>query len=132
MKPAITVQKYSQTDEGFWKLMGPMFASALIKRELGVAMSSDETYSWFLAFTGHQFAGFCALTPEKQGSRLRHVYALPDFRSNGVATQLIGSAIAASPKPIVLTVKGSEAGFYKRFGFQETNKKRGQYVEMVK
>lgn len=131
-KPATTVQKITQSEEGFWDLMGPFFASALVKRELGVAMSSDESYTWFLAIAHGEVQGFCAVTNEKKGSRLRHVYVVPEHRHNGVATQVIGVAITSSPKPIVVTVKGSEVGFYKKFGFTLTDKKRGQYVDMVK
>ncbi len=128
----IKVDRYSQEDDGFWQLMGRYFASAAVKRELGIAMNSDEFYTWFLAFKGDCLAGFCAVTTEKHGSRLRHVYVLPEYRSNGVATQLLGVAIAGSVKPIVLTVKESEAAFYSRFEFKPNGKARGQYVDLVK
>lgn len=126
----VQVKSFNQSGKGFWSLMGPMFASALVKRELGISMSSDETYTWFLALDGRQLIGFCAVTPEKSGSRLRHVYVLPEFRDSGVATQLVEAAIAASEKPLHLSVRKDEADFYEKFGFASTGKARGQYVEM--
>lgn len=131
-RSVVKVERYNQEDEGFWGLMGRYFASAKVKRELGVAMSSDETYSWFVAFKDGDLAGFCAMSPEKHGSRLRHVYVLPEHRSNGIATQLVGVAIAGSPKPIALTVRKSEAAFYSRFEFKPNGKTRGQYIDLVK
>lgn len=131
-RPRIKVEAFNQEDEGFWDLMGQYFASAKVKRDLGIAMSSDESYQWFLAFSGDRLAGFCAMTPEKVGSRLRHVYVLEEFRSNGVATQLIGVAISGSAKPIILTVKSEDSSLYSRFEFKPNGKARGQYIDLVK
>ena len=132
VKKKIEVEQFNQEDEGFWNWMGRHFASAQIKRELGIPMSSDETYQWFLAFSGKDLAGFCAVTPERSGSRLRHVYVLPEFRNSGTGKQLIAAAITSVKKPLVVTVKADDASFYTKFEFKPNGKAKGQYIDMIK
>lgn len=119
----MNVEKYAQSGEGFWELMGPMFASAKVKRDLGIAMSSDESYQWFLAFNGSELAGFCAVVPGKSVDYLKHLYAIDGAK---VEVLLLGSAIAASTKTIQATAKESEVHHYLKQGFKEV-KQRGQY-----
>lgn len=128
MKPAIQVQKYSQSDEGFWELMGPMFASAELKKIMGVAMSSEESYTWMLASAGNNIVGFCAITPEKIGSRIRYVYA----ETEPVFTQLMGVAATLATAPVIRMEKASKAKKYDRFGLKPSGKTKGSYVELVK
>lgn len=132
MGKIMKVEKMVQTDEGFWFLMGPFFASAKVKRELGIAMSSDESYTWFLALDKGEVLGFCAMTKERKGSRLRHVYVVEEHRKRKVATQVVGVALTMSLKPISLTVKADDVSFYEKMGFSAAGKGRGSYVEMVR
>lgn len=60
------IQKFNQEDPDFWLLMGRNFASASIRKELGVSMSSDESYSWLLAMEEGKVVGFCAIAPSKK------------------------------------------------------------------
>lgn len=126
-RPKIEVDQYNQEDDGFWDLMGRYFASAKVKRDLGIAMSSDETYIWFLAFADNDLAGFCAIVPQKSGTVLKHLYCISEVK--GIDTQLIGCAVAAASKPIHATVKDEELPLYQKFEFKEV-KRRGQYIEV--
>lgn len=122
----IKVEQFNQEDEGFWELMGRYFASAKVKRDLGIAMNSDETYQWFLAFIGDRLAGFCALSPAKTGTDLKHLYVV---EGEGVETQLLGCAIAAASKPLRATVREDEFALYEKQGFKVV-KRRGQYIQI--
>jgi hypothetical protein len=56
----LIVKTMSQDSEGFWQLMGRFFADRCVRKELGMAMSSDERYTWFVAIDGNTVLGFCA------------------------------------------------------------------------
>ena len=127
----IEVRQFNQEDKGFWTLMGRWFASAQVKRDLGIAMNSDETYTWFLAFINGELAGFCALVPAKNHTDLKHVYVLPGHEEKGIEKQVVSAAVTAGKKPFKATVRQEELPFYQKFEFTKVGD-RGQYVQIVK
>lgn len=130
VRQKIKVEQWSQEDEGFWEWMGKWFASKELKKTLDVAMNSDPDYAWFLAFSEGELVGFCAVTPEKTGSRLRYVHAIN--ADSHVLTQIVAAAVTASTKPIYRLAKELDVEFYDRFEFKRTGRTKGAYVELVK
>lgn len=129
----MTIKMVKDKDDGFWPLMGPMFASAEVRRSLGVSMSSDDSYSWVVGMSKSKLVGFCAVTPDKSGVRLRHLYVNPDKRGSGFGSQLIRRVVSDfAQTPIIVWAKSDMCGFYERFGFVSSGKSRGRYSEMVR
>jgi hypothetical protein len=126
------IQKFNQEDEDFWRLMGRYFASAKIKRDLGISMSSDESYVWFLALDKGSVVGFCAIVPSKSCCELKHDYVFSD-RGGATHQKVVSEALKYAiktkslDKPIKSTVRFSELSFYETLGFLKVSDK-GQYV----
>lgn len=125
------IKEFNQEDAGFWQLMGRHFASPVIRRELGVAMSSDESYVWLLAMDGDSLVGFCAIAPQTNKASIRHLYVFPASRGKKIGTRLVSYAAKIPTKTAkVATVSQQCLGIWARCGFQESGKVRGQYVEV--
>ena len=77
-----------QTDQGFWEIMGPIFASKDIRKALGIAPASDETYLWEVCVTQDAcLCGFSALVPGRK--EIKHGYVFPEFRRLGIYRKLV-------------------------------------------
>jgi len=84
------VIRYAHGEKDFWQIMGPCFASAEIRRHLGVPLTSDEGYVWFLAMNGVELSGFAAVKAQKNGiCEFKHAYIFGDYRKNGLYTKLL-------------------------------------------
>lgn len=127
----IDVQLFNQADKAFWEIMGPWFASAKLKRDLGIAMSSDDSYLWFIAFSDRRLVGFCAVVPRKKSAELKHLYVLSEAQSMGVETQLLGMAIASTASALKATVRKDELPHYEKQGFKVTSN-RGSYFQVAR
>jgi GNAT superfamily N-acetyltransferase len=125
----VIIQKFNQEDPDFWLLMGRNFASAAIRRELGVPMSSDESYLWLLAMESGKVIGFCAIATNKKGDTIRHLYVVAEKRGQGIGGKLIKKA-ASTKSPKVATVSSKCLSLWSRCGFSPTGAERGQYVEV--
>lgn len=54
---------------------------------------------------------------EDEGSSLGRVVTAAAHRSRGLATRLVGAALAASPRPVRINAQSHLVGWYERFGF---------------
>lgn len=126
------IERFNQEDPDFWQLMGRNFASSQIKRDLGIAMSSDDSYLWFLALEKGSVVGFCAIVPSKSHCELKHDYVFSD-RLGATHKKIVSEAVKyaaktkALQKPIKATVKATEIDFYEMAGFSKVSTK-GQYA----
>jgi hypothetical protein len=121
------VEKMTQLDEGFWALMGPFFASAKVKRDLGVAMSSDENYKWILAFLKGQVVGFVTIVPGKDCEHVKHLYSVDS--DHAVLTNLLKAATKTNPLKLAI-VAPEELPIWEAHGFSKTGKTKGRYFEV--
>lgn len=87
------IKRYKHGEGDFWNLMGPFFASAAVRRELEIAMSSDENYIWFLALDGGAVIGFAALEMNGEVAILRHAYVVPERRANGIYVKILAARL---------------------------------------
>jgi predicted N-acetyltransferase YhbS len=135
------IQKINQNEEDFWKLMGPFFASAKVKRDLGVAMSSDESYTWLLVMEKGQVAGFCAIVPIKAGSfpftgagsDFRYFYVPPESANRQrISDKLMKEALkTVKDQNLKAVILPDEKPFWESFGFVEVFR-RGKYPTMAR
>jgi hypothetical protein len=135
------IEQMTQSDEGFWNLMGPFFASAKVKRDLGVAMSSDESYTWLLALTRGEVVGFCAIVFIKsgsfpfrgEGSDFRYFYALPEAPDkNKISKKLMTEALKLTKgRNLKAVILPEEKPFWESYGFSEVFC-RGRYPTMAR
>ncbi len=128
----IKIKHYFHGEGDFWHRMGHCFASALIQRELGVPLTSDEACTWFLAFDGDALAGFAAIKLLKGDvAELKHSYVFPAYRNNGVYTLLLRARLdyVRQTKCTLCraTVAPALQQHYAEAGFTEV-RRQGRYV----
>jgi hypothetical protein len=121
------VQKINQEDEDFWQLMGRHFASAKVKRDLGVAMSSDESYTWLLAMEKGRVVGFCAIVPVKDYEQIKHLYSID---GDAAVLSKILKVVAKGKQPKRAIVSPEELPVWESQGFTKTGKLKGRYIEV--
>lgn len=122
------INKMRQSDEGFWGLMGPFFASAQVRQLMGVTMNSDESYKWFIAIESGVVIGFCATTPDK-GHCFRVRYAHVVSGNLQVKTKLLIAA-AQDGVSVKKSMVGKDFISWENAGFTYTGKEKGHYKEM--
>jgi len=75
--------------ERFYLLLGPFLISRKVRRELGMAISSDENYRWIVALDGERAVGFGAVELCGEAVQLRHAYVIPEARGQGIYGEMI-------------------------------------------
>lgn len=123
---------YRHGEADFWQRMGPMFASAQVRRELGAAMTSDESYVWWVALDGDVVAGFAAMEVGKGVCHLRHAYVDAAYRGQGLYRRLFDARLAAAVETglrIRVVVNARSLAMAQEHGFVEVGR-RGQYTVM--
>lgn len=120
----------SQDSERFWELMGRFFADRCIRKELGMAMSSDERYTWFVAIEGETVLGFCAAVNTPAGVEFKHRWVQPSRRGQGIGRALFDARLEfAKDRPIKAIVVPSVQSLFERRGFVKV-RQQGRYPVM--
>jgi GNAT superfamily N-acetyltransferase len=116
--------------EGFWEMMGRFFADRHIRKELGMAMSSDERYTWFVAVNGATVLGFCAAVFTPAGVEFKHRWVLPSHRGQGIGYALFEARLEfARDRPIKAVAVPSVQALFERHGFVKV-RQQGRYPVM--
>ena len=126
----MNVKRYAHGEGDFWQRMGPFLASAQVRRELGVAITSDEKTVWWLAIDGSDILGFCAARVQGDVCHLRHDYVVPGARGNGIYRALFSARLEGCQgmgKVMRATVSKNSLPQYLGSGFVATGT-RGQYT----
>lgn len=124
------IKTMTQDSEGFWQLMGRFFADRCVRRELGMAMSSDESYTWFVAIDGDTVLGFCAAVATRAGIEFKHRWVLPSHRGQGIGRALFEARLDfAGDRPIKAVAVPSVQALFERHGFTKV-RQQGRYPVM--
>lgn len=83
------IREYQHGEGDFWQLMGPFFASATIRRELGRPLSSDENYVWWISLDGGKVTGFGAIRQKRKVVEFCHAYVFPSCRGQGIYREIV-------------------------------------------
>lgn len=135
--PRIRILKHSVEAEKkeLFCLIGEYFASALVHKELGEAMVSDEKYTWFVAMNSDSVQGFAAVKVMKSGSEFSYWWVLPEHRKNGVSVDLFAAAMdyleALEVSKIEATVSEARLETFKKAGFEKVSQ-RGRWIRVRK
>lgn len=132
VKPAVTVDRWSNHRSGFYSLLGPYLSRREIADELGAPVWDDDGKTWYVATAGRgQVAGFCAaLATGEDRARYQSDYVLPAWRDRGVYEALFTARDAEwSGCEIEAVVAAAAQPLYRAAGF-EVVRPRGRYALM--
>lgn len=126
----MNITRYSHDDAELWTRIGRHFADRDVRTELGGPMSSDPSYSWYVADIGGVVAGFAACYPERGRVRLCHAYVLPGFRRAGAYRALLDARLRdAGPRRVRARATALSMPLLEQRGFREL-RRVGKYFEM--
>lgn len=101
---AATIRELTNTDAGFYPLLGPFLARRAIVQEFGgYPLWDEDGKRWFVALdrTGRQVMGFASLMVRERGAErglwLDDAYVLPQWRERGLYRQLLEARLATCP-----------------------------------
>lgn len=117
----------------FWSLMGPMFASAAVHRELMTMHDESESDEWVVSLDGNSIAWFACLRGDDEAVELCHYWVRPADRNKDVAkqitTELLRRAKERGVKSVHVVAGPKLVADLERRGFTK-GKARGQYTRM--
>lgn len=79
------ISRIGRTDINFYNILGPVFGSRVIAKEVGINCYDDPDKQFFIATKRGLLAGLCSL----RGNVISDCYVYPQHRRNGVMTSLI-------------------------------------------
>lgn len=91
------IDVYEHGAPGFWRIMGPHFASRELAKDLGGEVYSHDGMLWLIAFDGRAFLGLDPIT--KPGTNIiEWAWVHPQLRRQGVYAALEQRAMALDPE----------------------------------
>lgn len=131
-------QMNSVIDKDFYSLLGYLFASKKIRKELeGYPLSNEDDWIWFIAFDkDNKIVGFLSLEPMKSGYKIDSIHVLKDYRKiygNRVYNELIEKAVKLSQnnkKYLSGTVKKDMVIVFEKYNFHITKNKSEKWINI--
>jgi len=129
------LEEYKHTDKQLWWVLGSLVTSRTIRKELGIVISSDDNYTWWVAKWEGIVVGFGAVALRKEVATLYHSYVFENFRNRGIYSLMLKRRVEfiktqKNIKKIVTTATKYSKPILEKFGFYETSK-RGKYFNMI-
>lgn len=100
----------------------------LVRRRKELIQDLDNVHTFVLKNEKREIVGFCKVSKVNNSGEINAIYTLPGFDSKGLGRQLIEEAFKwigpnLDIKLKVVSYNSNAIGFYKKFGFKETNNK---------
>lgn len=128
-----TIKEIKHGDK-LWSLLCPFAVSRQVRKELGIAISSDENYTWLFAFDHSNNVAAIAAVEFCNGSRaiFRHAYVVKEYRGSGLYKRLLElREQLAKGKRAIITVNHDILATVLSEGYMEIGK-RGKYTTVEK
>lgn len=123
---------FADSDEGFYNLMGPFFASRSVAHEIGACMCSDASMSWLLALDGNRVIGFGAAVIVGRRGSLRMGYVIHSMRKNGIGAHMLNERIRyVAERCKIIRVNTRRPRIFVSYGFHTTSQTRNGWYRMI-
>lgn len=129
-----TIKKMTHGNPKLWQALCPLAVSRKARKELGIAISSDENYTWLVVFAGDESVAAIAAVEFCNGSKaiFRHAYVVEGHRGCGLYTKLLDlREQLAVGKRVIITVNENTIDVVLKAGYTEIGK-RGKYTTVEK
>ena len=123
----IFINRITNTDKEFYKIMGPFISRREIVKELGYNIWDDDNKNWFVAIKNDKVCGFVAAIARNNSIIFCNDYVLPQYRKQGIYEALFAARLYNYKNNIITaTVTNASLGCYLANGFSVVGK-RGKY-----
>lgn len=107
------IRKLNRSDIDFYALMGPIFGSRTIAKEVGINIYDDDGKQFFVAIANHCVVGLASV----RGSVISDCYTVLDHRKKGILSRLLFEALGNMNYAKATCTMLSRCVF-KKFGFK--------------
>lgn len=125
------VTKTNRSAAGFYTVMGPLFGSREIAKEVGINLYDDADKTWFVSVevSARLLLG-CASV---RGGLISDCYVIPQRRKNGVFLELLDAVIADTSGPLRANCTPASLGAFESRGFKVARQSKNfTYVEFAR
>jgi GNAT superfamily N-acetyltransferase len=126
MSEAIRIELLPRGTKRFYALLGPVFGSRAVAREVGIHPYDDADKAWFGAFRGEHLVGWLSV----RGRIVSDCYVVEEHRGRGVLTRLLATALEKFAAPLRATCTRASVGVFKKAGFVPV-RKTTNFIVMV-
>lgn len=91
----MNVKTLSRKNKDFYRLLGPIFGSRKVAKEIGINVYDDSDKEWFVAMDGEVLIGLASL----RGSIISDCYVRPNYRRAGIFKMLLAQVLLV-PIPV--------------------------------
>jgi hypothetical protein len=109
------IWQISNTDDNFYELMGRVFGSRFIEKQVGLKIYDDSNKQWVITTINDDVIGFCSL----QASTISDCFVYPNYRLQGVFNTMLDLLLSKPGNYRAVCTKMSLQAFLNR-GFQVT------------
>lgn len=107
------ISQIKRSDINFYNILGPVFGSRMIAKEVGINCYDDPDKHFYIATKRGLLAGLCSL----RGSVISDCYVYPQHRKQGVMTMLLKEA-TQKPGIYRATCTTMSRECFEKIGFQ--------------
>ena len=107
------IRKLNRSDTDFYAMMGPIFGSRVIAKEVGINIYDDYEKKFFICQLGSDFSGMASV----QGCVVSDCYTQPLDRRNGILSQLL-EVILSDMNYAKATCTPLSRGVFEKAGFK--------------
>lgn len=118
MPNTIRIEKLQRGSKRFYALLGPVFGSRQIAKEVGISAYDDADKTWLAAFDGQYMVGWLSV----RGRVVSDCYVTPKNRNRGVLSKLLFEAIKSSDLPLRATCTAASVSVFGKAGFRVIRK----------
>lgn len=134
--PPFAIIQRERTDPDFYALMGPLFGSRAIARELGMPMYDDPGRIWCIAIDDlGAVIGCGSIAISGHKAALKSAWVAPEWRGKGIYNDLFRARLAIATErhvsSITATATRLSRNTHLRHNFRQTGT-RGKYFLMRK
>jgi hypothetical protein len=118
MPSTIRIERLQRGSKRFYALLGPVFGSRQIAKEVGINAYDDADKEWLAAFDGESMVGWLSV----RGRVVSDCYVTPENRNRGVLCKLLAEAVASFDAPLRATCTAASVGVFRKAGFKAVRK----------
>lgn len=118
MSSTIRIARLHRGSKRFYALLGPVFGSRQIAKEVGITAYDDADKEWLAAFDGEQLIGWLSVRRRV----VSDCYVTADNRNRGVLSRLLSTAIASFDGPLRAACTAASVGVFRKAGFKAVRK----------
>lgn len=121
----IEIRTMDRNNSSFYRLMGPVFGSRKIAKEVGIHCYDDDDKEWFMAFSGSRLIGWLSV----RGRIVSDCYVIPSERNCGVFDRLLEYMLRINGGSLVANCTPSSVRAFEKAGFKHG--KRSKNFQMM-